>query len=136
MAYLEDKGRAKVTLECHDIKEIKTSTPASVEGPSVQGVEEVRYEIKSIEDCLFLAKSVPAKNKPSKANAASTMDFSQLDFPKRIHKLGRVKLVMTMHYDEEANSIIPVKPMLYLTHHQDEEGHLGVARLSDQQAQV
>ena len=113
MAYLEEKGKAKVSLECHDIKEIKTS---SVDGPPVQGVEEVRYEIKSTEDCLFLAKPVPAKNKPSKANAASTMDFSQWDFPKRIHKLGRVKLVMTMHYDEEANSIIPVKPMLYLTH--------------------
>ena len=44
------------------------------------------------------------------------MDFSQWDFPKRIHKFGRLKLVMTMHYDEEANSIIPVKPMVYLTH--------------------
>ena len=116
MAYLEDKGRAKVILECHDIKEVKTSTPASVEGPSVQGVEEVRYEIKSTEDCLFLPKSVPAKSKPSKANAGSTMDFSQWNFPQRTHKLGRLKLMMTMHYDEESNSIIPVKPMVYATH--------------------
>ena len=116
MAHLEDKGRVNVTVECHDIKEITEEAPASVEGPAVPGVEETRYEIKSSEDCLFLPKPVPAKSKPSRANAASTMDFSQWDFPKRIHKFGRLKLVMTMHYDEEANSIIPVKPQVYLTH--------------------
>ena len=65
---------------------------------------------------MFLPKPMPAKKRVSKANAASAMDFSQWDFPKRIHKFGRLKLMMTMHYDEEANSIIPVKPMVYLTH--------------------
>ena len=116
MAHLEDKGRAKVSMECHDIKEITESAPAGVQGPEVPGAEQVRYEIKSTEDCLFLPKAVPAKSKPSKANAASTMDFSQWNFTEGTHKLGRVKLMMTMHYDEEANTIIPVKPMVYLTH--------------------
>ena len=42
------------------------------------------------------------------------MNISQWNFAARTHKLGRVKLVMTMHFDEEANSIIPAKPMVYL----------------------
>ena len=73
-----------------------------------------RSKVKSTEDRLFLPKSVLAKSKPNKGNAASAMDFSQWNFAARTHKLGRVKLVMTMHFDEEANSIIPVKPMVYL----------------------
>ena len=101
-------------MECHDIAEIKGGPENP--GPEVQGAEEIRYEIKSTEDCLFLPKPVPAKSKPSRANAASTMDFSQWNFAERIHKLGRIKLVMTMHYDEEANTIIPVKPMVYVVH--------------------
>ena len=116
MAHLEDKGRVNVSMECHSIKEITESTPASVQGPSVPGSEEIRYEIKSTEDCLFHPKAVPAKNKPSRANAGSAMDFSKWIFKQATHKLGRVKLMPTMHYDEEANSIIPVKPMVYLTH--------------------
>ena len=116
MAHLEDKGKAKVTMECHEIKEIKESVPASVQGPGVPGAEEIRYEVTSSEDCLFLPKTVPAKSKPSRANAASTMDFSQWNFAEGTHKLGRVKLMMTIHYDEESNSMIPVKPMVYLTH--------------------
>ena len=63
---------------------------------------------------MFLPKPVPAKSKPNKGNAASAMDFSQWDFKACTHTLGRVKLIMTMHYDDEANSIIPVKPMVYL----------------------
>ena len=79
--------------------------------------------MKSNEDCLFLPKPVPAKSKPTKANAASAMDFSQWNFSYYSHKLGRVKLVVTMHYDEEANSIIPAKPQVYLTEPiKDEEG--------------
>ena len=116
MAHLEDKGRVNVTMECHGIKEITESVPASVEGPQVPGSEEVCYEIKSTEDCLFLPKPVPAKSKASKANAGSTMDFSQWNFKTGTHNLGRVKLVMAMHYDEEANSIVPAKPMAYLNH--------------------
>ena len=73
-----------------------------------------RSKVKSTEDRLFLPKSVLAKSKPNKGNAASAMDFSMWNFAARTHKLGRVKLVMTMHFDEEANSIIPVKPMVYL----------------------
>lgn len=87
-------------------------------GPRSAGpndVEETRYEVKSSEDCLSLPKAVPAKSKPSKGNAASAMDFSQWNFPEHTHKLGRVKLMMALHHDEEANSIIPVKPMVYLT---------------------
>ena len=119
MAHLEDKGRVNVTMECHEIKEItEKAAGSSVQGqvPVPAGEEEVRCEIKSSEDCLFLPKAVPAKSKPSRANAASAMNFSQWNFPERTHKLGRVKLVMTMHYDEEANTIVPVKPMVYLTH--------------------
>ena len=116
MAHLEDKGRVNITIECHDIKEI-TETALAVQSSEVRGgTEEVRYEVKSNEDCLFLPKPMPAKSKASKANAASAMDFSKWNFSERTHKLGRVKLVMTMHYDEEANTIIPVKPMVYLTH--------------------
>ena len=109
-------------MECHEIKEITEkaaeSSSSSVQGPVpvLAGEEEVRYEVKSTEDCLFLPKAVPAKSKPSKANAASAMDFSQWNFSSRTHKLGRVKLMMTMHYDEEANTIVPFKPMVYLTH--------------------
>ena len=115
MAYLEDSGRVNISLECHDIKEITEKAASSVQGSDGgTGVEETRYEVKSTEDCLFLPKSVPAKSKPVKANAGSAMDFSQWNFKTRLHKLGRLKLVMTMHYDEEANSIIPVKPMVYL----------------------
>jgi len=102
-------------MECHEITEITVSAAASsVQGPP-DGAE-IRYEVKSTEDCLFLPKPMPAKSKPSKANAASAMDFSQWNFPERTHKLGRVKLVMTMHFDEDANTIVPVKPMVYLTH--------------------
>ena len=115
VAHLEDNGRVNLTLECHDIQEITEQAASSVQGSAVEaGVEETRYEVKSFEDCLFLPKSLPAKIKPNKANAASAMDFSQWNFATRTHKLGRVKLVMTMHFDEEANSIIPVKPMVYL----------------------
>ena len=71
--------------------------------------------MKSNEDCLFLPKPVPAKSKPTKANAASAMDFSQWNFSSRSHKLVRVKLVMAMHYDEEAHAIIPAKPQVYLS---------------------
>ena len=113
MAYLEDKGRVNVTVECHNIKEITETQAVPVQGPP--GQEEVRCEVTSNEDCLFLPKPVPAKNKPSRANAASAMDFSRWNFAERTHKLGRIKLMMTMHYDEDANSIIPAKPMVYLT---------------------
>lgn len=115
IAHLEDKGRVNITMECHEIKEITVSAAASsVQGPPDDA--EIRYEVKSTEDCLFLPKPVPVKSKPSKANAASAMDFSQWNFPACTHKLGRVKLVMTMHFDEDANTIVPVKPMVYLTH--------------------
>ena len=115
MAHVEDNGRVNLTLECHDIQEIIEQAASSVQGSAVEtGVEKTRYEVKSIEDCLFMPKSVPAKSKPNKGNAASAMNFSQWNFAARTHKLGRVKLVMTMHFDEEANSIIPVKPMVYL----------------------
>ena len=106
MAHLEENGRVNVSLECHDIKETTSS--------GANGVETTQCEVKSTEDCLFLPKPVPPKSKPNKGNAASAMDFSKWNFPARTHKLGRVKLVMTMHYDEENNTIIPVKPMVYL----------------------
>ena len=115
MAHLEDSGRVNINVECHDIKEITEQAASSVQGSAGStGVEETRYEVKCTEDCLFLPKSLPARSKPNKGNAASAMDFSQWNFKARTHKLGRVHLMMTMHYDEEANSIIPVKPMVYL----------------------
>ena len=78
MAHLEDNGKVNLTLECHDIQEITEQAASSVQGSAVEaGVEETRYEVKSIEDCLFLPKSLPVKIKPNKANAASAMDLAR-----------------------------------------------------------
>ena len=106
MRHLEDQGKAKFNIECHELQEITQQG---------QDVSEVTYKVKVSENCLFLPKALPAKSKPSKANAGSAMNFSQWNFKERQHNLGRVKMMMAMNFDEEANSIIPVKPMVYLT---------------------
>ena len=103
---MEDQGKAKFNIECHELQEITQQC---------QDVSEVTYKVKVSENCLFLPKALPAKSKPSKANAGSAMNFSQWNFKERQHNLGRVKMMMAMNFDEEANSIIPVKPMVYLT---------------------
>ena len=114
MTHLEDKGRVNFRIECHDLAEISESSGPTVPGQEVSGTQVTKFELKSSEDCLFLPKPLPAKSKPSKANAASGMDLSKWNFPGRTHTDGRVKMEMAMSYDEEANSIIPVKPMVYL----------------------
>ena len=110
MSHLEDKGRVKYTIECHSLTET-----AGESGPAVPGQEVPSYQVKPSEDCLFLPKALPPKSKPSKGSAASAMDFSQWDFQKCTHNLGGVKMVVAMNFDEGANTIIPVKPVVYLT---------------------
>ena len=115
MAFLEEKGRVNFGIECHTKREETLQPGHEAPNQPAAGVEAMRFEIKSSEDCLFLPKSLPAKAKPSKANAASAMDFSQWKFQEGTHKLGRVRMVPAMNFDEEANAIIPVKPIVYLT---------------------
>ena len=114
MAFLEDKGRVNFGIECHVMKEesVQAGNPETL---AAVGAEATRFEIKSSEDCLFLPKALPAKAKPSKANAASAMDFAQWLFKQGSHKLGRLRVVPAMNFDEDSNSIIPVKPIVYLT---------------------
>ena len=64
---------------------------------------------------MFLRKDLPGQSKPNEANAASAMGFSQWNFNERTRRWGRVKMRTAMNVDEEANSIIPVKPMVLLT---------------------
>jgi hypothetical protein len=63
-----------------------------------------------------LAKALPAKTKAMKANAGSLMNFAGWDFKNATHTSGRVRLVAGLAYEEEFNSIIPVKPVIFLTH--------------------
>ena len=105
----------KYTIMCHSLTEIAGKSGPAVPGQEVPKMEVTSYQVKPSEDCLFLPKALPPKSKPSKANAASAMDFSQWDFQKCTHKLGRVKMVVAMNFDEGANTIIPVKPVVYLT---------------------
>ena len=48
------------------------------------------------------------------ANAGLAMVLSQRNFKERTHKLGRANIDMAMTFDDEANSIISLKPMVYL----------------------
>jgi hypothetical protein len=81
----------------------------------VQGVSVTTYKVSSVEDCLFVAKTLPPKVKICKSNAVSCMDFSQWNFLDLTHKKGRVKLIPGLSYSDEHNATVPVKPALYLT---------------------
>eukprot|EP00972_Heterocapsa_arctica_P077335 11406090-Heterocapsa_arctica.AAC.1 len=107
MAHLEDHGKINFKIECHSLKEVTTE---------VDGHEVTKYEVEAAEECLFLAKVLPTKTKAVKANARSLMKFSGWDFKNLTHQAGRVRMVPGLAYDEEHNTIIPVKPIIFLTH--------------------
>ena len=107
MAHLEDQGKVNFRIECHNLKEVTTEA---------EGQKVVLYEVEASEECLFLAKALPAKTKAVKANAGSLMTFASWDFKNLAHTAGRVRMVPGLAYDDEHNSIIPVKPVIFLTH--------------------
>jgi hypothetical protein len=107
VAHLEDQGAINFCIACHNLKEITTEA----EGQTV-----VLYEVEASEECLFLAKALHAKTKAATANAGSLMTFAGWDFKNLTHTAGRVRMVPGLAYDYEHNSIIPVKPVIFLTH--------------------
>ena len=113
--HLDDNRRVNFRIEWHDLTEISATSGPKVRGQEDQGTQVTKLELKSCEDCLLLPKVLPAKSKPSKANAASAMDFVQWNFKERMRKFGRTRMEMAMHVDEEANSTSLVKPMVCLT---------------------
>ena len=62
-----------------------------------------------------LAQGFLGNGNDSRARVASALEFSQWNFTERTHMLGRANLLMAMNFDYEANSIIFVNPMVYLT---------------------
>ena len=107
VAHLEDQGKINFRIECHNLKEVTKEA---------EGQRVVSYEVEASEECLFLAKALPAKTKAVKANAGSLMTFASRDFKNLEHTAGRVRMVPGLAYDDEHNSIIPVKPVIFLTH--------------------
>ena len=89
--------------DCSDANE-----PGMCDNPwnlTEEQLEEERRQIKE-ENEAYLEWALMERRK---ANAASAMDCSQCVVSCCSHKLGRLKLVMAMHYAEEANAIILAK---------------------------
>ena len=103
---LEGKGKVNIKIECHKLEDQQTE---------VQGISVTTYKVSSVEDCLFVAKTLPPKVKLCKNNAVSAMDFSQWNFVDLTNKKGRVKLVPGLSFSDEHKAVVPVKPALYLT---------------------
>jgi hypothetical protein len=103
--HLEDQNFHNFSIECHNLKEVKE-----------KGSEVHSWSISNSEDCLFLARPMPAKGKVDKWNLGSKMSFAEWDFPNLTHKLGRLRLLPGICFKEECNQIIPVKPIIYLKH--------------------
>jgi hypothetical protein len=108
VAHLEDQGAINFCIACHNLKEITTEA----EGQTTI----VLYEVEVSEECLFLAKALHANTTATTANAGSLMTFAGWDFKNLTHTAGRVRMVPGLAYDYEHNSIIPVKPVIFLTH--------------------
>ena len=103
---LEGKGKVNIKIECHKLEDSQAE---------VQGLPVTTYKISSVEDCLFVAKTLPPRVKMSKSNAVSCMDFSQWNFVNLTHKRGRVKLIPGLSFSDEHKAIVPVKPAMYVT---------------------
>lgn len=106
MAHLEDLGKVNTRVECHTLKEVTSE---------VQGQKVTAFELEPSEECLFMAKALPPKTKAVKVNAGSLMSFSGWDFVNLKHEKGRVRIVPGLAYDDEHNTIVPVKPVIFLT---------------------
>jgi hypothetical protein len=108
VAHLEDQGKINFRIECHNLKEVTKDAAG--------GQKVISFEVESSDECLFVAKALPAKTKAVKANAGSLMTFAGWDFKNLTHSAGRVRMVAGLTYDDERNIIIPVKPVIFLTH--------------------
>jgi len=104
--HLESEGKTNIKMECHRLTETTKE---------VQGQRSTTLQIAVEEDCMFLAKPLPKNTKPSKGNAGSAMTLDEWDFPQGVHKLGRLCLKECMVYDSDLNSIILMKPAIFLT---------------------
>ena len=112
MTHSEDKSNVNFRIDCHDPTEISEASGLAVPGIEAQCRQVSTLELKTSEACLLLPKALIGKSKPSKANAASAMDFSQWNGNERTHQVGRVNMSISMNLDEEANPIILVEPMV------------------------
>ena len=103
LKFIENSGFHNYSVECHNLKEIHVAG------------EEMAFGISNSEDCMFLSKPLPAKTAVSKFNLGSKMDFAEWDFPSLKHNLKRVYLVPGLCFEESVNTIVPVKPWIFLT---------------------
>ena len=121
--YLEEQNFTAFTVECHTLKEEKQAV-AGVQGSgsAAQGSgstpkeTQTNYVIQPTEECLFLPKGLPQnqKHKMTRFNAGSSLQHDEWDFQKGTHTKGLLQIVMSLEYNEEENSIIPLKPAVFL----------------------
>ena len=104
--HLEEMGHVSVNVTAHELKEVSND---------VDGQPVTQFEISVVDECLFLAKSLPPRTKPLKGNAGSLMNFNEWNFKEGTHNMGRVLLVPAMAYDVLTNSVVPRKCGIALT---------------------
>ena len=71
------------------------------------------YTVKPIEDCYFLPQSVPKNVTVSQENAASSVNLSY-NWETGIHQSRHVRILLSLEYSEERNTILPRRPKLRL----------------------
>ena len=105
--HLEEENFSGFSVECHTLTEETRASNGDA--------EKCGYAIQVAEECIFLPKQLPQKQKVTKLTAGSAMDFSEWNFPQGTHSLGRLHFVMGLDFDEAENSIRPSRPGVWLT---------------------
>ena len=105
--HLEKNSVANQTVEMHELTYSQSPNPLD------PGKMTSSYTVKPIEDCYFLPQSVPKNVTVSQENAASSVNLSY-NWETGIHQSGHVRILLSLEYSEERNTILPRRPKLHL----------------------
>ena len=109
LEHLEDEGFASFTFECHKLVQKIVDVPLA-------GTRSSTFSVEPTSECYFHSFTFPDKrtSQPKQENFGSLMDFKQWDFPQGKHNAGHVKMVPAFAFNEDSNTIMPLKPHLFL----------------------
>ena len=105
--HLEKNSVANQTVEMQELTYSQSPNPLD------PGKMTSSYTVKPIEDCYFLPQSVPKNVTVSQENAASSVNLSY-NWETGIHQSGHVRILLSLEYSEERNTILPRRPKLHL----------------------
>ncbi|CAJ1442673.1 unnamed protein product [Effrenium voratum] len=94
--YLADHNVVTFSVACHEV--------------SLEGSDGIK--VKSVEDCAFEAKKLPARAVADLTNCGSLLTFAVVDWEKGQTTNGALKLVMSFSYEDSSQQkgVFPAKP--------------------------